>query len=207
MYYSQQGEDEFLFKNFLNYKNGFFIELGAMDGIMYSNTLFFEETLNWSGILIEPTSQYNSLVVNRPNCYNFNVAISEIEGELEFLGDGALGGIKSTMPDGHLFGWGIDKQKPYIVKTNTFLNLLSEIRKTKEIDRVDFFSIDVEGGELEVLLTYDWSIPTYLILIEMAKFDLEKDEACRKILINKNFVLESKIGCNEIWINNFFKKK
>ena len=39
---------------FLNYKDGFFVELGANDGIRQSNTFYFEKNLNWRGILIEP---------------------------------------------------------------------------------------------------------------------------------------------------------
>ena len=36
-------------------KNGFFIELGANNGLTQSNTAFFEKYRNWSGILIEPS--------------------------------------------------------------------------------------------------------------------------------------------------------
>ncbi len=55
MYFSQSGEDEFLNNNyFLNKKDGIYIELGALDGVLYSNTKFFEDNLNWKGILIEP---------------------------------------------------------------------------------------------------------------------------------------------------------
>jgi hypothetical protein len=39
---------------YIKYKNGFYIELGANDGISQSNTLFLEKYKNWSGILIEP---------------------------------------------------------------------------------------------------------------------------------------------------------
>ena len=35
-------------------KNGFFIEAGAYDGEIHSNTLFFELKQSWKGILIEP---------------------------------------------------------------------------------------------------------------------------------------------------------
>lgn len=55
MYYSQAGEDEFLNKNyFKNKRGGTYIELGALDGVLYSNTKFFQDHLDWSGILIEP---------------------------------------------------------------------------------------------------------------------------------------------------------
>lgn len=33
---------------------GFFVECGAYDGETYSNSLYFEKTLGWSGMLIEP---------------------------------------------------------------------------------------------------------------------------------------------------------
>ena len=40
--------------NIINKKNGFFIELGANDGLFQSNTAFFEKEHEWTGILIEP---------------------------------------------------------------------------------------------------------------------------------------------------------
>ena len=69
MYYSQSGEDNFLNANyFKNKTNGTFIELGALDGVLYSNTKFFEDTLGWSGILIAPHPyKFQELTKNRPN--------------------------------------------------------------------------------------------------------------------------------------------
>jgi FkbM family methyltransferase len=199
MYYSQQNEDKFIYENYLNYKNGFFIELGAMDGITFSNTLFFEKELNWNGMLIEPTiDQFENLKFNRPNCLNFNYAISETDGEIDFLGNHALGGILSKMSDHHRIGWGLDKLPSYKVKSKPFYKIL----EGTNIERVDFFSIDVEGGELDVLKTFNWGIPVYLILIEMDGSNENKDESCRNILLRENFLLESKIGNNEIWINH-----
>ncbi len=205
MFHSQQDEDKILFEMYLNYQNGFFIELGAMDGITFSNTLFFERELNWNGILIEPTSQYEKLIQNRPNCYNFNFAISEYEGNVEFVGNNALGGIKSTMSEGHFLGWKLNEESSYIVNSTKMSNILSEVNKLRKINKVDLFSVDVEGGELEVLKTYDWSIPTYLVLIEMSKFDLLKDDHCRQILKKNNFTFDTTIGCNELWVNKNFK--
>jgi len=43
-----------LVKLFDRSKRGFFIEAGAYDGVDYSNTLYFEKTLGWTGILVEP---------------------------------------------------------------------------------------------------------------------------------------------------------
>ena len=41
-------------EQYLPYKNGFFIEVGANDGFAQSNTYYFERFLKWRGILIEP---------------------------------------------------------------------------------------------------------------------------------------------------------
>ena len=34
-------------------RNGFFVECGANDGQFQSNTVYFEEKLNWTGLLVE----------------------------------------------------------------------------------------------------------------------------------------------------------
>lgn len=204
MFNSQQSEDKILFEKYLNYKDGFFIELGAMNGITYSNTLFFEKVLNWTGILIEPTNQYESLVLNRPNCFNFNLAVSKKSGEVEFVGNHALGGIKDTMDDKHFYGWGLNEGHTYKVQSKPMYEIIDEVRSKIKIDKIDLLSLDVEGGELEVLETYNWEIPTIFILIELDGHNPEKDENCRKLLREKNFSFVENIGINELWKNSNF---
>ena len=47
-FYSQYGQDKFLFENFFKEKNnGFYLDIGAHDGITLSNTYFFEK-LGWA---------------------------------------------------------------------------------------------------------------------------------------------------------------
>ena len=40
---------------YLDYRDGFYIECGANDGITQSNTYKLETDKNWKGILIEPS--------------------------------------------------------------------------------------------------------------------------------------------------------
>lgn len=231
MFHSQQEEDKTLYSKYLNYRDGFFIELGAMDGIEYSNTLFFERILGWNGVLIEASkNQFDRLISNRPNCHNFNYAVSTKEGFVEFLGEGALGGMTHTMNDGHRYGWGLEKNfgfRPYMIKSSPISKILSPLN----IKRVDLFSIDVEGGEIEVLKTFDWNIPVYIILIEgcyntdeegkekiindsiskgygeeKGKILVEKLNECKEILLHNGFEFDSEVGCNEIWINKKNKR-
>lgn len=198
MFYSQQNEDKILFEKYLNYKNGFFIELGAMNGITYSNSLFFEKELSWNGVLIEPTNQFEQLKINRPNCFNYNYAVSETNGLVEFLGNDALGGITKTMHEKHKNGWKLEeKGKKYYVESKP----INEIIKSLDIKKVDLFSIDVEGGEYEVLKTFNWDIPVYVILIEMGHDEL-RNNLCRDFMSGKKFVFDMVLGCNEVWVNH-----
>jgi len=52
-YYSQLGQDKWVLEK-LDYKeNGFFIEIGAYDGITLSNTYSLEKDFGWDGICVE----------------------------------------------------------------------------------------------------------------------------------------------------------
>ena len=65
MFNSQHKQDMLLeLSVFKGYKNGFFIDIGAHDGVTINNTLYFEKYNNWSGINIEPIKKvYDKLVV------------------------------------------------------------------------------------------------------------------------------------------------
>ena len=54
-FFSQTGQDRLLFEHFFRGKrNGVFVDVGAYDGTTFSNTLFFERSMGWSGLCVEP---------------------------------------------------------------------------------------------------------------------------------------------------------
>jgi FkbM family methyltransferase len=204
-YYSQNREDIFLYRNFLNKKvnDGIYVELGAMNGVTYSNTLFLENNLGYKGLLIEPNNkQYTELKKNRSNNFNENYAVDTLETTKTFIGTNACGGLVETMAKSHKETWHKNKSE-YLVKTIPINKLL----KKHNISYIDFFSIDVEGGELRVLETMDWSIPVYLICIELDNQNIEKDDKCRKILNENNFKFLVRINNNDWYINEKYFRK
>jgi FkbM family methyltransferase len=205
IFYSQLGEDLYIFKNFINkiVKDGIFIELGALDGIKYSNSKFFEDKLGFTGILIEPTKNYQKLITNRPNCKNYNYAISNIEGENIFIGDDATAGIINNIPEFMYNCYHKNKSLAYKVEGIPINKIIDQ----SKINYVDIYFIDVEGAELIVLETTDWSIPIYLIIIELHNIDIEKDNKCRKLLEKQGFTYYDSLCLNEIWINENYKYK
>lgn len=168
MYYSQDKQDEVLdTRVFKGYKRGVFVEIGAWDGVCFSNTLFFEKELGWKGINIEPLpDKYEQLTKNRPNAINLNVAVNDVEGETEFLITGMLSGIKTNYDPRHLQRIEKENGKPYTesesirVKTRR----LDSIFREHNVQRVHYLSIDAEGSEINIVRSIDFDF-TYIDVI------------------------------------------
>ena len=155
-YQSQYGQDEALYRLlFKNKMDGVFVELGAGDGVRLSNTYFFEKQ-GWSGICIEPNPfEYKKLIENR-HCITENIVIATNPSPVEFLaidGEGkGLSGIVDEYDSRHLqrietSGEVKGRQEVMKVPTSTMENLFDK----HNITEVDYFSLDVEGSELDVL--------------------------------------------------------
>jgi hypothetical protein len=54
-FHSQIGQDRFLLEHFFRgRRGGVFVDIGAYDREMFSNTLFFERSMGWRGLCVEP---------------------------------------------------------------------------------------------------------------------------------------------------------
>lgn len=208
-YYSQSGEDKYLNDNyFKNRRGGIFLEMGALDGLMYSNTKFFEDSLGWAGILVEPhPNEFKNLKLFRPNCQLYNNIVSDSTEKVNFLffehSLSAISGIVDTLSEGHFKNWFDNEKNSDIQQICALMEpvSLTEIIKTSGVDHIDFFSLDVEGHELNVLRSYDFSIPIYLILIECLDQANPNEIEISNLLKKNGFILVDKIAHNNIWIN------
>lgn len=206
--YSQCKEDCFLNETiFKNKKNGVYIELGALDGNLYSNTKFFEDTLNWTGILIEPHPEmFKLLKINRPNNFLFNSLVSCYTEPLEFryFVDNcvaAVSGVENTLPQHHFDTFFESNRFKTLPQNKIFIKprTLTEIVKETNLTHINLLSLDVEGHEYEVLKSWDFSIPIDVILIETLGGQPEKNQLCREILIQNNYEFITKCAHNEIF--------
>lgn len=137
-------------KRLLKFKrHGFFIECGALDGEIRSNTLYMEKYLGWTGLLIEGDPSNYALMVHKhrkawlsPACLSLKTYPSVVSFEQNFN----MGQV-SHYPAGH-------SQSGYVdVQCFPLYSFLLALNQTT----VDYFSLDVEGAELEVLKTIPWS--------------------------------------------------
>jgi FkbM family methyltransferase len=141
----------------INYKDGFYIECGANDGVSHSYTYELEK-LNWNGILIEPSVKvFNECVENRSkNNYFYNCALVSSDDVTEIYGD-FDGSLMSSIN-----GERLNKPPQFKVGCRTLTSILKELN----IYNIDLFSLDVEGYELEVLRGLDFNIcsPKYILI-------------------------------------------
>ena len=84
-YYGQHGEDYLVNKIFQGKRNGFYVEIGCLDGIEFSNTYFFERS-GWKGICVEAHNDFIAMLqVNRKNATVVHCAVGEKDAEDEIF--------------------------------------------------------------------------------------------------------------------------
>jgi FkbM family methyltransferase len=142
-------------------RDGFFIELGAYDGLTQSNTAFFEFTRGWTGVLVEPSvEQYTKCISARPMSQCFNYAcVSDLYKD-EYISGDFTSGLMSSVT-------GRVEEGKTAVPAKPLGQILDSI---PNIPAIDFISLDVEGYEKDVLegLNLEKYRPTYM-LIEVYK--------------------------------------
>ena len=85
-YFSQYYQDRFFDKIVFNKKsNGFFFDIGAYDGITFSNSYFFEKNRSWNGICVEPLPSAFKELSKIRRCNLINGAINSESGKSKFV--------------------------------------------------------------------------------------------------------------------------
>jgi hypothetical protein len=161
-------------------ENGFYIEAGAYDGLLQSNTKFLEEEYNWTGILIEPSPKvFLDLQKNRPSNMNVNKCLvapdypdKTIKGAFD---NGPMSSVNNIR--------NLENAELIEVECDTLENILDYYN----VPKIDFMTIDTEGYELEVLkgMNLNKYRPIYL-LIEVYE---DKKDIIFNYLVENNYLL------------------
>ena len=196
MFYSQEKQDKYLEEYvFKGFKNGFFVDVGAHDGVSINNTLYFEKYNNWTGINIEPIqSVYDKLIKNRPTNINLNLAVCNNDGQTEFMCNSnsteMLSGIKDQFDSRHLNRINRENEKTGSTTEVVIVNTkkLETIFDENAVQRVHYLSIDVEGAEFEVIKSINFD----KVFIDVIGFENNYDDVSIpivKYLESKNFIM------------------
>ena len=168
---SQFGEDKKILKLFNKKTNGTYLDLGCFHPIRQNNTLLFHR-LGWKGINIDLNPLSIELFnVARPNDINICGAISGKVGFKDLFFDNELSSLNTINKNHTMFlkkAFNEIKLKKRKIKTTTINNIL----KKYKINKIDFMNIDIEGNELDVLKTINFSkIDIKVICIEIVNYE------------------------------------
>jgi len=163
-YKSQIGQDKYFIENINNSRTGlYFVDIGANDGISFSNTYCLEKYLNWNGLCVEANDEIFNILINNRNCVCLNECIyneSGIEVELEIPlaneipeGNNMLSRIKNDNIKNSHFDRQFEQTKTIKKVTKT----LTEIFEQNNVPNIiNYMSIDIEGYDLFALKGLDF---------------------------------------------------
>lgn len=162
-YFSQHGEDFLLWSVFGDQPTGFFVDIGAFDGVLFSNTLSFEQA-GWQGVCVEAHPVYfEHCQQARPGSVCLHAAC---------VGDAASPGITFYADELGLFSGVLAGRDAELTRRYCWLGgrefqgfasiQVPAMTLDQILDahlpahaKIDFVSIDVEGSELDVLRGFD----------------------------------------------------
>jgi len=189
-------------EKYCNYSDGYYVELGANDGITQSNSFYFEKKKNWSGVLIEPSpnnylkcrkmrSSRNKFFCNA--CVGFDYKDKFVEMTYANL-----------MTISNSLEKDLDNEKKFINQSSQYLKryedhfifgakartLTSILIDAGSPEKMDFLSLDVEGSEIEVLKGFDFSRFSFKFLL----IESRSPKQLSNFLLPHQYLLESQFS-------------
>jgi len=205
-YYSQVNQDRIADFALSRKTKGVFLDIGAHDGITYSNTYFFEKERSWTGICIDPNPDvFQKLVVNR-HCICENCAIATEEKQLVYRKVNGqyfsemLGGILEFMDTEHIER--INREIENHVECSiedipVECKRLDSILSKYAMNKIDYLSIDTEGAEYEILQSLDFD----KLNIRLISVERNKDSQVHNLLNSKEY------RCCSAGLDTFYYKE
>ena len=173
-----------ILEELLPHNDGFYVELGANDGALASNSYYFELKKNWRGVLIEPAPNlFLSCLKRRGEKNHVFCAACVPYGHTKEL-------VEMRYADSMTISSGLDldlgNHDEFLDRGRKFLRdgeesfkfgapsaTLNELLLTSNAPaEIDFLSLDVEGAELSVLQGIDFSLFKFrYIVVESRSID------------------------------------
>ncbi|CAE7274099.1 unnamed protein product [Symbiodinium necroappetens] len=189
-------------------RDGIYLEMGALDGVTYSNTLALRTCLGWTGMLIEGSPRhFQRLHQNYKDVESVIIKYGAVCAPpltnatfSQGMSIGSIDGDVTYLPTGLRKRFSYRRQR-VVVPCRPMEWYLQQLPKK----HVDFVSLDVEGAELEVLLTMDFTeVLVEVFLIEL--HDWGRSEQTQSWKIRK---LMRNLGYKEctnvhVWPNGLF---
>ena len=182
---SQCGQDKFLIENIFEEKEGgFFVDVGAHDGIYLSNTAVFEKEYSWKGICIEPSQASSVIISSRPNSRVVVCCVSDEAFSNKIVKFRQCNPREVSMSMFDDDGEYEEKENEYTDKYKICKTLNSILLENNAPKDIDYVSIDTEGCEYRVIKDFpfkEWNVSAVTIANNFHLGTPEKKENGKKI--------------------------
>lgn len=160
--HSQLGQEAFVV-GFTNGAAGLkYLELGAYDPYLLSNTATLRESFGWTGISVDPNPEVLEKFksANLGHCF-INAGVAGQDTDATLIKNGAMSYTQNLQGD--------------IEKNSHFVHLVGINNLVKDLTQIDYLSIDIEGGEVEVIKNFPFGrIKPLIITIEHNFREIDK---------------------------------
>ena len=183
----ETGQDKWVVEFFKAKRNGYFVDVGAYDGVEGSNTYYLEKVLGWSGICIETFFAHFNVMRTARSCILENVAVWSKPTTLYF------------QPGDHT----TKSQQAGIPSRATTLTELFKKHNTPKI--IDYINLDIEGSEYEALLGFPfdthigitWTIEHNMCVSKNPTYK----NKIKDLMLSKGYIIaHENVGCkNSNW--------
>lgn len=189
---SQDGQDRTVVDLFKGKRNGFFVDLAAMEAVDFSNTLTLEQEYLWDGICIEANPKYYAMLYHR-KCLVVQATVGHSDNQqVEFAFRDGLGGIIGNGFDNDARNQGVQ------VTTVSLASIFQTLAVPQEID---YMSLDIEGAEEWVFESFPWD------RYRVSLFTVERPKTKMKAILQAqgyHYVRNHGDYGDEMWIHESF---
>lgn len=196
-YKSHIGQDRWVAEILRFKKKGYFLEFGALDGLLTSNTYVLEKELDWQGICVEANPTLYPAVCQNRSCITINAALwPESRTLIDMVDAHGLSSVVAYKDS--------DNQSSLRDSVTTRRFGIDTINPTELLDRfqapalIDYMSLDVEGCEIDVLSSLDLDRYHIAMMTIEHNHDEARKAAVRALLEPMGYSVVSRL--NDDWV-------
>ncbi len=202
--YSQIGQDIWVIEKALpGQREGFFVDVGAYDGVTFSNTCLLEKEYGWKGLCVEASpSSFDRLKTNR-SCITVQSLVDSEKGSVDFIEGAAMLSRPMDRPRKglkNLWEYWLEKRKHAKRVSGSSKHgriipmkavLLADILKNYRVPHVvDYLSMDIEGREEAILSSFPFNEYRFRCMtVEYKNNNLQERETFFRKLRSLGYVL------------------
>jgi FkbM family methyltransferase len=185
---SRLGQDIWALERLRYKRSGYFVDIGAMDGLMASNTLMLERDFGWTGLCAEPNPDFFRQLRQNRKAKVLEACIGPRSAdEVAFILDDENSSIavQPATADAAFRLRSLEAAGNVIhFMTQSLNDFLTTCSAPHEID---FLSLDTGGNEFEILSTFpfqNWKVR----LVAVGHHSTRQSESMREILLENGYV-------------------